>query len=218
MKNDVGRIWLCGIPGSKWSGIDMHMRQVLPCDQSDESADRTFYHRAHSPSDKNNGHRGSYWGPGMGCGDDWIDFNYVDKSKITSDIDEVFTGSGYKVIKSHFLARNFNLDYVWNNFSGDYVVLVYREPQKSFAWWSEVMDFSDEHYPDYTPGYTDYNTMRKLLWQESAKITDFGIRKGMDFVPYDNMVFNKIGGFDKKLAKSLDINNNDTYVAIKRIP
>ena len=213
-----GNIWFCGIPGSKWSGIDIHMRNVLPCDRSDETSDRVFYHRAYNPTDTNNGHRGSYWGPGMGCGEDWTDFNHFDKSKIISDVDNVFSGTGYRIIKNHFLARRFNLDYVWNNFSGDYIALVYREPQKSFAWWSEVMDFSEGHFPDYRPGYTDYNTMRDLLWTESAKITDFAIRKGMEFKPYNNMVFSSIKGFDKKAAQQQVINNNDTYVAFIRIP
>ena len=218
MTERASRIWMCGIPGSKWSGIDMHMRQVLPCDQTDESDERTCYHRASTPEDTNNGHRGSYWGPGMGCGEDWIDFNFMDKSKIINDIDEVFTGTGYKIIKDHFLARKFNLDYVWNNFSGDYVVLVYREPQKSFAWWSEVMDFSEGHYPDYAPGYTDYNTMRKLLWTESVKITDFAVRKDMNFSLFNNYSLQHILGFDIDLTKTITIDNSDTYISVKRIP
>lgn len=213
-----GRIWFCGIPGSKWSGIDIHLRQVLPCDRTDETSERVFYHRAYDPNDTNNGHRGSYWGPGMGCGEDWYDFNHLDKAKIESDINNVFSGDGYRVIKNHFLARRFNLDYVWNNFSGDYIVLIYREPQKSFAWWSEVMDFSEGHFPDYRPGYTDYNTMRTLLWEESAKLTDFAIRKEMNFVPYDRLAFSSIKGFDKKAANALKINTSDVYVALTRIP
>ncbi len=217
------RIWLCGIPGSKWSGIDIQLRQILPCDRTDETADKVQYHRAIDPLDKNNGHRGSYWGPGMGCGEEWVDFNYLKPHKILDDIDNVFHGTGYKIIKSHFFARHFNLDYIWNHFPGDYIIFVYREPQKSFAWWSEVMDFAPDHYPDYRPGYTDYNTMRNLLWKESAKIIDFTLRKNIPFHLFkgtDN--FSILPGFKKDVAKAIEkditIKNSDLYIAIEQIP
>ena len=217
MKNT--NIWFCGIPGSKWSGVDIDLRQVLPCDRSDETPDRVFYHRAQTPGDTNNGHRGSYWGPGMGCGEDWLDFNHMSPVKIQQDIDHVFSGSGYRVIKSHFFARYFNLDYIWNNFPEDYMVLVYREPQKSFAWWSEVMDFSEGHFPDYRPGYTDYNTMRTLLWQENNKITEFAIRKNLTFQHYTTAeVFSEISGYKYEAGVTIKPKPTDVYIAVAKIP
>jgi hypothetical protein len=217
MKNT--NIWFCGIPGSKWSGVDIDLRQVIPSDRTDETPDRVFYHRALTPGDLNNGHRGSYWGPGMGCGEDWLDFNYLTPGKIRQDIDRVFSGSGYRIVKSHFFARHFNLDYIWNNFPGDYMVLVYREPQKSFAWWSEVMDFSPGHYPDYRPGYTDYNTMRPLLWQESTKITDFAIKKNIAFQLYDTAeVFSGIAGYKYDVGENIVPKPTDVYIAVSQIP
>jgi len=218
----TNNIWLCGIPGSRWSGIDIQLRSVLSCDRTDETPERTMYHRAFDPNDPNNGHRGSYWGPGMGCGEDWIDFNFLTKEKLLTDISNVFSGEGYRIIKSHFLARKFNLDFVWNNFPGDKIILVYREPQKSFAWWSEVMDFSPDHYPDYRPGYTDYNTMRNLLWTESVKIIDFAIRKGLEFKQYNLDLFKKWDTFDFEIAQTYDQLNNskhsDVYIALATIP
>ena len=220
----TNNVWLCGIPGSRWSGIDIQMRSILPCDRTDETAERTMYHRAYNPDDANNGHRGSYWGPGMGCGEDWIDFNYLSKHKLTDDINSVFTGEGYRIIKNHFLARKFNLDFIWNNFPGDKIVLIYREPQKSFAWWSEVMDFAPDHYPDYRPGYTDYNTMRDLLWKESSNITDFEMRKGLTFKPYNITEFNQWEGFNHSHAFESDFNginidkHKDVYITSATIP
>ena len=35
------------------------------------------------------------------------------------------------------------------------------------------MCFDESHYPDYRPGYKNYDRMYELLWQESSKITDF---------------------------------------------
>lgn len=221
MTNNIN-VWLCGIPGSRWSGIDIQLRSILSCDRTDETPQRTMYHRAFDPSDPNNGHRGSYWGPGMGCGEDWVDFNFLTKEKIQTDINNVFSGDGYRIIKSHFLARKFNLDFVWNNFPGDKLVLIYREPQKSFAWWSEVMDLAPDHYPDYRPGYKDYNTLRELLWKESAKITDFAIRKGLDFKQYNLDLFKKWETFDFETAQTYDQLNSskhsDVYIALATIP
>ena len=215
-------IWLCGIPGSRWSGIDIQLRSVLSCDRTDETPDRTMYHRAFDPNDPNNGHRGSYWGPGMGCGEDWTDFNFLTKDKLLTDINNVFSGEGYRIIKSHFFARKFNLDFIWNNFPGDKIILVYREPQKSFAWWSEVMDLAPDHYPDYLPGYTDYNTMRDLLWKESAKITDFAVRKGLDFKQFNLDLFRMWDTFNFERAQEYDMLNSskhsDVYITSATIP
>ena len=128
----------------------------------------------------------------------------------------------YRIIKSHFLARKFNLDFVWNNFPGDKLVLIYREPQKSFAWWSEVMDLAPDHYPDYRPGYKDYNTLRELLWKESAKITDFAIRKGLDFKQYNLDLFKTWESFDfEKSLTYIQLNSSkhsDVYIALATIP
>jgi hypothetical protein len=223
MSDSNSRIWFTGIPGSKWSGVDTHLRQVLSCDRTDETVNRTQYHRPVNPTDTNNGHRGSYFGPGMGCGEDWDDFNYLKPHKLIDDINNVFHGEGYRVIKSHFMARHFNLDYVWNHFPDDWMVLIYREPQKSFAWWSEVMDFDEDHYPDYRPGYKNYDRMHDLLWRESAKITDFAIRKNIKFYPYTGPeVFAAFPGYKYDVAVNIPTDvvtsRPDVYIGIARIP
>ena len=197
------------------------MRSILTCDRSDETPDRTQYHRPVTPDDPGNGHRGSYWGPGMGCGEDWIEFNFLTPTKLQDDINNVFSGSGYRIIKGHVFARHFNLDYIWNHFKGDKIVLIYREPQKSFSWWSQVMCFDEDHYPDYRPGYKDYNRMWELLWQESSSITDFAFRKGMNFSQYNVKLFEQWNGYNPSVAEPfLDINKNkhsDVYIATATI-
>jgi hypothetical protein len=212
-------VWFAGVPGSKWSGIDIQLRDVIDADRSDESPSRTFYHRPIDPSDKNNGHRGSYWGPGMGCGEDWGDLNYTQPERLQGDIDAVFYGTGPRVVKSHFFARHWNLDYLYNHFPGDEIILVYRESQKSFAWWSEVMDMSDGHYPDYRPGYKNYDTMRQLIFQENAKIVDFAMRKGLQWELYNpKTTFKNVTGFNNSKAKYMGSNVTDVYIAICKIP
>jgi len=218
-KDNNKRIWFCGIPGSKWSGVDIVMRQILPCDRTDETPARTQFHRPVTPGDNNNGHRGSYWGPGMGSGEDWVDFNYFKPHKLIDDIDTVFSGEGYRIIKSHFFARHFNLDYIYNHFSGDYITLCYREPQKSFAWWSEVMSFDESHYPDYRPGYKDYNRMWELLWHESANMTDFAMRKNMKWeIINPSTSFRDVQGVSTSKAKYIEQRWSDVFVATCKIP
>ena len=77
----------------------------------------------------------------------------------------------------------YQLDWIAENFSGDFIFLVYRESQKSFAWWCEVMDFTEDHWPDYRPGYTDYNTMHERIRYENAYMLDFAIRNDMAWMP-----------------------------------
>jgi hypothetical protein len=212
-------IWMCGVPGSRWSGVDIILRECLPCDRTDETPDRTFYHRVNIPGDPNNGHRGSYWGPGMGCGEDWKDFNKLTLEKLQSDIDEVFTGEGYRVIKSHFFARGHNLEWIWNNCPGDYMFLIYREPVKSFAWWAEVMDFVDDHYPDYRPGYKNYDTMRERIFEESAKIVDFVITKGYSFKHFTaQKAFSDMPGYNPEFDDVIRKGQHDIYFAMIQIP
>lgn len=88
------------------------------------------------------------------------------------------------------------------------------------------MDFSEGHYPDYRPGYTDYNTMRYLLWTESSIIVDFAMRKNAKWTKYNPLTLkdvltglNTTGAIpgtktpDDVYVTSIDIPNekSDTY-------
>ena len=179
----------------EWSGIDIQMRSILPCDRTDETPKEQCITEHTIPMMRTMATVVAIGALVWDVVKTGSDFNYLNKNKLQDDINSVFTGEGYRIIKNHFLARKFNLDFIWNNFPGDRIVLIYREPQKSFAWWSEVMDFAPDHYPDYRPGYTDYNTMRDLLWKESSKITDFAMRKDLQFKPYNVTEFNHWEGF-----------------------
>lgn len=214
----MSNIWFVGVPGSKWSGVDIQLRRVLPCDKTDETPERVFYHAMNTPGRQDNGHRGSYWGPGMGCGENWTDFQKLGKEQIVKDINEVFTGNGYRVIKSHFFARHFNLQFLWDNFKDDYMILLYRESQASFAWWCNVMDFGEDHWPDYSRGYTDYNMMRTKIYEENNKILDFGIKKGLHFNQWNpNTSLTAIEGFNPAKAADLKKWPDDIYMAVTKI-
>ena len=66
--------------------------------------------------------------------------------------------------------------------------------------------------------------MYEILWQESAKITDFAMRKGLTFKPYSTNEFSSWDGFDRSNVFELDykkINNtkhNDVYITSCQIP
>ena len=69
--------------------------------------------------------------------------NYLLKNRYNTIL-TAFSYEGYRIIKSHFFARHHNLDWLWENMKGDYIILLYKEPQASFAWWCNVMDFSED--------------------------------------------------------------------------
>ena len=212
-------IWLCGIPGSKWSGVDIQLRHCCNCDKSDETPDRVFFHKLNNPRHSFNGHRGSYWGPGMGCGESWDDMSMLSPGDIQSEIDSVFNGEGHKTIKAHNLARNQNLEYVWDNFKGDYMVLFYRDPDRSLEWWDRIMDFdSDRSYPDYSKMYENIDTMHDYLRTETTRILEFAFNKELSFKIYDPVYsFQDIPGWDYELAKDQTKGHDDVYVCVARI-
>ncbi len=214
----MNNLWFAGVPGSRWSGI--HRLLVNACsnvDRTDENDDRRFFHKNADPHNPMNGHSGAYWGPGMGCGEHWMELQKVGAKQIQRDIDTVFSGTGIRIIKNHFLNRHYNLDWIAENFSGDFIFLVYRESQKSFAWWCEVMDFTEDHWPDYRPGYTDYNTMHERIRYENAYMLDFAIRNDMAWMPASDVnSFSMFPNFDTDKYS----NNgkwNDVYITYQRI-
>ena len=214
----MNNLWFAGVPGSRWSGI--HRLLVNACsnvDRTDENDDRRFFHKNADPHNPMNGHSGAYWGPGMGCGEHWMELQKIGVEQIHRDIDTVFSGTGIRIIKNHFLNRHYNLDWIAENFSGDFIFLVYRESQKSFAWWCEVMDFTEDHWPDYRPGYKDYNTMYERIRYENAYMLDFAIRNDMAWMPASDVnSFRWFPGFE---ADKYSNNGkwNDVYITYQRI-
>lgn len=84
------------------------------------------------------------------------------------------------------------------------------------------MCFDETHYPDYRPGYQNYDRMWELLWYESSKIIDFAFRKNLSFHNFDVNIFNDWDGFDFDAAQQFNgINTDkhkDVYIASATIP
>ena len=213
-------IFFCGVPGSRWSGVDTHLRIATNSDRTDETEDRIYFHKQADPAMAQNGHRGAYWGPGMGCGSDWTDLRKLSKGRIYYDISEVFTGNGPKVIKSHMFARDDNLEYIWETFKGDYIVLVYRDPIKSFDWWKSTMDF-DQSWPSYKEMYTnDLSVMYRRIIMESNYIWQFADKHRMDWQIYKSArAFETLPNFDMSTLESHDLykRHKDVFVSTIKI-
>ena len=55
-------IWFCGVP--EVNGVELiSVPRCLPVTRDRRNPERLFYLRVNAPRDKNNGHKGAYWGP-----------------------------------------------------------------------------------------------------------------------------------------------------------
>jgi hypothetical protein len=80
------------------------------------------------------------------------------------------------------------------------------------------MDFGEDHWPDYSKGYTDYNIMRTKIYEENSKILDFGIKKGLQFNQWNpNTSLTAIEGFNPAKAADLKKWPDDIYMAVTKI-
>jgi hypothetical protein len=53
------RIFLTGVPGSRWSGIAQTLESIPGFNTTDRTPERTYSHHSYT------GHQGAYFGPGM---------------------------------------------------------------------------------------------------------------------------------------------------------
>ena len=140
--------------------------------------------------------------------------------EIQDEIDTVFTGTGHRTIKAHTLARHNNLEYVWDNFKGDYMVLIYRDARKSMEWWSKIMDFGNIGgiYPNYTKMYGGFDTFEDHLRDENNAILEFAFNHKFTFEIYDPIyAFKDIPGWDYELAKVQQKNHDDVFITVQKI-
>ena len=81
----MNRIFLTGVPGSRWSGIAQEIESEGGYDISDRTPDRNYTHNKYS------GHVGAYFGTGM-------EFPAMLDTK---NLDLPYNGTGTKLHKSH---------------------------------------------------------------------------------------------------------------------
>ena len=204
MWNNVKRLWFCGVPGSRLSGVSNFIcRSVKGFNVEDRTEDRAFFHQDQK-MDMFSGHHGHYYGQTEGT-EQFRKLSDESPNWLIDQVDRLYQDqSTTKLLKSHVWARHENLDYIYENFPGDVIYLVYREPYKSVRWWHTVMKFDDDHWPDYRKIY-DPETFEKDVIDESVYLTDFAIRHNLVWENVNGPSHERIFGKDNV---TMDVKNN----------
>ena len=148
------RIFLTGVPGSRWSGIAQTLEQLNGFNISDRTPARDYTHSQYS------GHKGAYFGRGMEFDHDLNKIN-IEAAHLTHD--------GTRLIKSHDWA--YCLDQIRHEYPDDWIMLVYRPDMASYAWWHEAGGFNIK-YPSYV-AYKDSTTMLGEIARQNSNILQF---------------------------------------------
>lgn len=149
------RIFITGVPGSRWSGISQELEEAVDADCSDRTPERTYSHSEFS------GHVGAYYGTGMEV--------HAGLSETTLAKPYIGETDKPRVHKSHEWV--YMLDTITCIYPKDWVVLVYRDNESSFKWWKEAGGW-DISYPNYD-WYRDDSTMQERIQEQNRLILDF---------------------------------------------
>lgn len=152
------RIFMIGVPGSRWSGIAQNIETIPGFNTSDRNEDRMYHHHAFS------GHLGAYFGTG------WAHDTSLDPDNLDAPYRDL---SGTRIHKSHEWA--YQLDDIHRRYPESWIVLVYRPDLAAYAWWHEAGGFEIK-YPDYRPYYRDSINMLTEIQQMNAAIFRFSQR------------------------------------------
>lgn len=148
------RIFLTGVPGSKWSGLAQTLETNNSFNTSDRMSWRSYEHHQFS------GHQGSYFGTEMELLPT-LDPAYIDNAWKTPN--------KCKIVKSHEWA--YCLEDIRTQFPNDWIMLVYRPDLASYAWWHEAGGFNIK-YPSYS-WYKDSPTMLGKIAEQNKCILSF---------------------------------------------
>jgi hypothetical protein len=196
--------FVTGCPGSSWSSITHMIRKHLVegydvTDLKDYRCHKIpdeFYikHTNIDPStvpDENKlTHFGSYFGPFNEYGQnfDCISKHYSRDEFVkecllpfSSDTESI------KQIKSHWFA--YNLDWIWENFKGHHLLLIWKDPELSLRHWHDVGGW-EITYPNYD-WYQKLNSMSDQIKKEADAVLDFVERKNLQLVDYNHEWFSK---------------------------
>ena len=151
------RIFLTGVPGSRWSGIAQTLESIPGFNSTDRTPARTYSHHSYT------GHQGAYFGPGM----------ELECSFNADYIDAAWTEpGGTRLVKSHNWA--YVLYEVEHHFPADWIMLVYRPDMVSYAWWHEAGGFQIQ-YPNYS-WYKDSAEMLREIAKQNKRILEYACK------------------------------------------
>jgi hypothetical protein len=176
------RIFLTGVPGSRWSGIAQTLETIPGFNTSDRTAEREFNHGKFS------GHRGVYYGTGM---------EYVAEPH-AGYLDQAWPDTtGTRIIKSHEWA--YWLDAIKTRFPDDWIMLVYRPDMASYAWWHEAGGFNIK-YPNYD-WYENSAGMLGEIGKQNQQILKFAHKYDAEWNYFTNQWIYKNFHHEIKLEK-----------------
>jgi len=163
-------IFVAGAPGSKWSSVVKNIYFSPSIDQTDYSAERTYYHDASGTRQLM--HLGAYFDPGMEFGD-WFNnlgngFGERTKEEHEAEFDRPFTGTGVRIVKSHWFSYRQNIEYLRKTWPECPVVLVHRPDDACLGWWVKCGHF-DITYPNYQ-NYENLRSMAKIIEAQNTGI------------------------------------------------
>jgi hypothetical protein len=156
-------IFVTGAPGSKWSSVVKNIYYSPDIDRSDSSLKRTY---------RDELHLGAYWDPGMEFGQFFHRLSEHDHYQCETEFDAPFTGSGVKIIKSHYFALH--IDFIKSTWPDSPIVLAHRTDDACLGWWVKCGGF-DIAYPNYAH-YKSFDNLALKIQQQNTGIVAAALR------------------------------------------
>ncbi len=148
------KIFFCGVPGSRWSGIAREIKDSGDYNVSDRAPHRSYKHHDF------NGHLEAYFGTGMEFSCDLSEDNLLAPFSKREKC---------KLLLSHEWA--YYLEEITLQYPDDWIHLIYRNDLKSFLWWKQAGGFNIT-YPNYD-WYKDDETMIARIEEQNDLILSF---------------------------------------------
>ena len=166
-------IFMAGAPGSKWSSVAKNIYYSDSIDRTDHSVARTYFHDATGRTELM--HMGAYWDPGMEFGN-WFDdgFGKHSKQEHEAEFDRPFSGSGVRIIKSHYFCYRQNIDFLKATWPDCAIVLVHRPNDACLGWWVKCGHF-DITYPNYQ-NYENLRFMAGVIQAQNIGIVESALK------------------------------------------
>jgi hypothetical protein len=162
-------IFVAGAPGSKWSSVVKNIYHSPSIDRSDHSPERTYFHDATGRTELM--HMGAYFDPGMEFGDwFWYDLGRRSKQEHELEFDLPFSGTGVRVIKSHWFSYSQHIEFIKKTWPECPLVLVHRPDDACLGWWVKCGHF-DITYPNYQ-NYKNLRAMSKIIEAQNIGIVN----------------------------------------------
>jgi hypothetical protein len=170
---DEDLIFAAGVPGSRWSRILHTISLNEKIDSSDILLGDTYSSQVNLGDSfmRVGQHSGVYFGPGNTYGEQFDDLTKLTKEEFKKEISKVFTGTGKKIVKSHWFCSKHNLEWLKNNFPNSTILFIYNPSRFSLLWWHAVGGWNIP-FPDYS-WYKDNRTMYIQMINDNVDILNF---------------------------------------------